>query len=232
MMWAAPAIGQIVESEGYASWYNRGAHGDETASGEYYDHSAMTAAHEFLPFDSMVRVTRLDTGRSVVVRINDRMAPGPGHVIDLSGAAASRLGLQDVNVARVRIELEEPLDLLDVPVRYADRTLPEENRTTPRSDRARDVVEIRAPDRDDSQPKSDEKAQSARFTLQVGVFSSRPAASTFAGSIDHAWVLEVDDAGQTLYRVYYDRFSQEQPARVAQQSLRARGVDSFLREIL
>lgn len=88
---------------GYASWYNRGFHGLSTASGEAYDHEALTAAHPSLPFGTMIRVTRTDDGRSVIVRINDRMQSGPGHVLDLSGAAARELGMLETGVTRVRI---------------------------------------------------------------------------------------------------------------------------------
>lgn len=99
---AVPAIAQDVEV-GYASWYNRGFHGLTTASGEAYDHEALTAAHPTLPFGTLIRVTRTDDGRSIQVRVNDRMVSGPGHVIDLSGAAARDLGLLETGVARVRV---------------------------------------------------------------------------------------------------------------------------------
>ncbi|NNE70478.1 MAG: septal ring lytic transglycosylase RlpA family protein [Rhodothermales bacterium] len=99
---AVPALAQDVEV-GYASWYNRGFHGLTTASGEAYDHEALTAAHPTLPFGTLIRVTRTDDGRSIQVRVNDRMVSGPGHVIDLSGAAARDLGLLETGVARVRI---------------------------------------------------------------------------------------------------------------------------------
>jgi peptidoglycan lytic transglycosylase len=99
---ATPVLAQDVEV-GYASWYNRGFNGLSTASGEAYDHESLTAAHPSLPFGTMLQVTRVDDGRSISVRINDRMQSGPGHVIDLSGAAARELGLLDTGVARVRL---------------------------------------------------------------------------------------------------------------------------------
>ena len=71
-----------------------------------------------------------------------------------------------------------------------------------------------------------------RFTLQLGVFSSQPAAVAFASDFENGWVTQVSESGQTLYRVYYDRYTQEQPARMAQQQLRASGHESFLRSIL
>ena len=90
--------------EGLASWYGRSFHGKKTASGEVYDMYAMTAAHPTLPIPSYVRVTALDSGKSVVVRINDR---GPFHgkrIIDLSYTAALKLGYLKRGSTRVRVE--------------------------------------------------------------------------------------------------------------------------------
>lgn len=96
------------QQEGLASWYGRRFHGRKTASGEPYDMYAMTAAHPTLPIPSYARVTALDNGRSVVVRINDR---GPFHsqrVIDLSYTAAHRLGFIQRGSTRVRVEAIDP----------------------------------------------------------------------------------------------------------------------------
>jgi len=89
---------------GIGSWYGRRFHGAPTSSGEPYDMYAMTAAHPTLPIPSYARVTNLANGRSVVVRINDR---GPFHsdrIIDLSYAAAWKLGYVEVGSARVEVE--------------------------------------------------------------------------------------------------------------------------------
>ena len=89
---------------GVASWYGRKFHGRRTSSGERYDMYAMTAAHTVLPIPSYARVTHLGNGRSVIVRINDR---GPFHadrIIDLSYAAAHKLGVVNAGSARVEVE--------------------------------------------------------------------------------------------------------------------------------
>jgi rare lipoprotein A len=94
--------------EGLASWYGRRFHGKKTASGELYDMYAMTAAHPTLPIPSYARITALDTGKSVVVRVNDR---GPFHssrVIDLSYTAAHKLGYLGRGSTRVRVESLDP----------------------------------------------------------------------------------------------------------------------------
>jgi len=91
--------------QGEASWYGPNFAGRPTANGETFDPSRLTAAHPSLPFDTRVRVTSLDTGRSVIVRINDRGPFARGRVIDLSRAAAEAIGLIATGVADVRIEL-------------------------------------------------------------------------------------------------------------------------------
>jgi rare lipoprotein A len=90
---------------GIASWYGEPYHGRRTASGEIYDMHRLTAAHRTLPFDTRVRVTRRDTGRHVEVRINDRGPFIEGRIIDLSYAAAKRIGLDVDGVAPVELQI-------------------------------------------------------------------------------------------------------------------------------
>ncbi len=89
---------------GIASWYGRQFHGNRTASGEPYDMFAMTAAHPTLPIPSYARVTNVRTGASVVVRINDRGPFLRDRIIDLSFAAATRLGLAGAGSGEVTVE--------------------------------------------------------------------------------------------------------------------------------
>jgi rare lipoprotein A len=91
-------------ARGRASWYGKRYHGQKTSSGEIYDMYSMTAAHTLLPLPSYARVTSLENGRSVVVRVNDR---GPFHgdrIIDLSYAAAHKLGFVNQGSAMVEVE--------------------------------------------------------------------------------------------------------------------------------
>lgn len=88
-----------------ASWYGPNFVGRPTANGETFDPGQLTAAHKTLPFDTRVRVTNLDNGRAVVVRINDRGPFKPGRIIDLSRAGAEAIGLVGSGLARVRVEL-------------------------------------------------------------------------------------------------------------------------------
>lgn len=97
-----PPVGEV--RTGVASWYGPGYHGKRTSSGERYDMDALTAAHERYAFGTRVRVTLLSTGRSVEVRINDRL-PRRDRVIDLSRAAARAIGLIGPGTGKVHTQV-------------------------------------------------------------------------------------------------------------------------------
>ena len=97
--------GHAFEAVGVASWYGGKFHGRTTASGEPYDMHALTAAHPSLPFGTKVRVTNLENGRSVVLKINDRGPFAKRRIIDVSRHAAEHLGFLGAGVARVRVEV-------------------------------------------------------------------------------------------------------------------------------
>lgn len=94
---------------GLASYYGPGFHGEQTASGEIFDQTAMVAAHRTLPLGTRVRVTNLENGRSVVLRVIDRGPYGRNHrkgtIIDVSKGAARRLGFLEEGLVRVRVEV-------------------------------------------------------------------------------------------------------------------------------
>ncbi len=94
-----------LREQGIASWYGRKFHGQKTAIGETYDLYAMTAAHPTAPLPSYAKVTNLENGRTAVVRINDRGPFLQGRIIDLSYAAAAKLGFARRGTARVEVEL-------------------------------------------------------------------------------------------------------------------------------
>jgi len=100
-----PAVGTVVN--GVASWYGPGYDGKQASSGERFDQNALTAAHPYWAFGTRVRVTLLSTGRSVVVRINDRFPAHKGRAIDLSRAAAQAIGLIGPGTGEVRLEIVE-----------------------------------------------------------------------------------------------------------------------------
>jgi rare lipoprotein A len=115
---APRAEGQVQAARraqvGLASYYGPGFHGEETASGEVFNQRAMTAAHRSLPLGTLVRVTNLENGRSVVVRINDRGPYGrnyrKGTIIDVSKGAAQRLRFIRDGLVRVKVEVLRTAD--------------------------------------------------------------------------------------------------------------------------
>ena len=102
----AKDTGQV--QEGKASYYADSFQGKKTASGALYDKGALTAAHRTLPFGTKVRVTYLKTKKSVVVEINDRGPYAKGRIIDLSTAAARKIGLIKRGHGKVRLEILKP----------------------------------------------------------------------------------------------------------------------------
>lgn len=95
----------VVAQRGLASWYGPKFHGRKTASGETFDQFALTAAHRKLPLGTVVMVTNLANGKKVEVEINDRGPHARGRIIDLSRAAAGKLGFLNAGTAQVRIDV-------------------------------------------------------------------------------------------------------------------------------
>lgn len=104
-VWYYPHEDPDYDQTGIASWYGEPFHGRLTANGERYDMNALTAAHKTLPLPTDVRVTNLDNGRSIVVRVNDRGPFVNGRIIDLSRRSAQLLGFQRQGTAKVRVQL-------------------------------------------------------------------------------------------------------------------------------
>ena len=182
---------QGYKEQGVASWYGKKFHGHLTSNGETYDMYAMSAAHRSLPLPSFVRVTSLENGRSVVVRVNDR---GPFHgdrLIDLSYAAAAKLGFLQKGTARVEVE--------------AIYTAPDDQRQAPAATMAVNQM-----------GQSVSNSPEGWF-VQVGAYSSLDAAhrmkSQIRQAIQHPVVIHrVQQAGLTLHRVQVGPFPSEADA--------------------
>jgi rare lipoprotein A len=154
---------QPYRQRGMASWYGKKFHGQRTASGETYDMYAMTAAHTTLPIPSYARVTRVATGRSVIVRINDRGPFHQGRMIDLSYAAALKLGFVHLGSAEVELESIEP-GQAETPTQQAAAPTPSAAATTEQA--------LAAPE------------QAAAVYVQVGAFSSRDNAENLRSRLE------------------------------------------------
>ncbi|MFM9862649.1 MAG: septal ring lytic transglycosylase RlpA family protein [Micropepsaceae bacterium] len=105
-VWYYPKEDQFYDETGIASWYGQDFHGKATANGERYDMNALTAAHRTLPMPVIVRVTNLENGRSLRLRMNDRGPYARGRIIDVSRRAAQLLGFHENGTARVRVQFE------------------------------------------------------------------------------------------------------------------------------
>lgn len=103
-VWYYPHHDPNYDETGIASWYGPGFHGRTTANGEIFDQNAMTAAHTTLPLPVVVRVVNLENGRSMLLRVNDRGPFVDGRIIDVSRAAAERLGFLRQGLTLVRVQ--------------------------------------------------------------------------------------------------------------------------------
>ena len=115
-VWYYPERNLTYDETGIGSWYGDEFAGRLTANGEIFDPEQITAAHKTLPMPSVVRVTNLDNGKSLVVRVNDRGPFVPGRIIDLSRESARLLGFKELGIAKVRVQLlaEQSLRLEDL----------------------------------------------------------------------------------------------------------------------
>lgn len=109
----APRVVKHYDVKGVASWYSYPSHTRRTATGEWFDPHRLTAAHKTLPLPCEVEVTNLQNGRRIRVRVNDRGPYADGRIIDLSRAAADRLGFTRQGTARVRVKLLGPAPYAD-----------------------------------------------------------------------------------------------------------------------
>jgi rare lipoprotein A len=104
-VWYYPAEDFSYDETGIASWYGPGFHAETTANGERFDQNELTGAHKTLPMPSLVRVTNLENGRSIIIRINDRGPFVPGRIVDLSRRGAQLLGFEAQGSAKVRVSI-------------------------------------------------------------------------------------------------------------------------------
>jgi rare lipoprotein A len=106
-VWYHPKADYEYQETGIASWYGPGFHGKTTANGETYNQNDLTAAHRTLPMPSIVRVTNLENGKSIKLRVNDRGPFARGRIIDVSARAAELLRFKQQGTAKVRVEIVE-----------------------------------------------------------------------------------------------------------------------------
>lgn len=195
--------------KGFGSWYGKKFHGKKTSSGEPYDMFKMTAAHPTLPIPSYARVTNVNTGAQVIVRVNDRGPFLSDRVIDLSYTAALKLGYLNKGSGQVEVERILHSEIRDMS--YARKT-------------ASDMMQPQAA-KTASKPASPPPAATSgngQFFLQMGAYQKEEAAESVTATYAMEWAhllpsVKVVRAGQ-FYKVYGGPFkTQEEARRVAEQ---------------
>jgi rare lipoprotein A len=198
---------------GIASWYGFKFNGERTSNGELYDMFAMTGAHKTLPIPSYVRVTNVDNRKSVIVRINDRGPFHPGRIIDLSYAAAQRLGITQMGTGNVEVEIIVP---------DGDPRPPLKKRKAGLASKEAGIV-----------PKADISATAATAVpqsqlpegtyLQIAAFSQEAAAQKFSGniksSLSYPIIISAAAVPNRLYRVRVGPFKDAQSMQAAREQL-------------
>ncbi|MEL0167767.1 MAG: septal ring lytic transglycosylase RlpA family protein [Pseudomonadaceae bacterium] len=202
--------GRSYREEGTASWYGTKFHGQNTANGELYDLYGMSAAHKTLPLPTYVKVTNLENGRQVIVRVNDRGPFYSDRIIDLSFAAAKKLGYADQGTARVRVEGIDP-------VAWQQQNNPSYLVT-------REAVST-APVMAALPPEPVENVRAGGYYLQVGAFSSDQAAQALRQRVmgvvgSNVLVSPVQIDSRTLHRVRVGPLNTQDEARRMMETLR------------
>jgi len=190
------------KERGVASWYGKMFHGQKTSIGETYDMYAMTAAHPTLPLPSYARVTNVATGRSVIVRVNDRGPFLQGRIIDLSYAAANRVGIAARGSGEVEVESIIPGES---PMLTAQAPLPPVARA------------VEAPPAAPVTPQPPQPQVAGGYAVQLGAFQSYNNAQNFLahvqGQLADAKVEPKVREANGLYRVYVGPYADRDEAR-------------------
>lgn len=187
------------KERGQASWYGKKFHGRKTSNGEIYDMYAMTAAHKTLPIPSYVRVTNVNNGKTVVVRVNDRGPFHSGRIIDLSYAAAQRLNILGAGTGLVDVEIIVPSDAPTPPLKAnSSNQVAYENQLPPKTH------------------------------LQIGAFSNESSAKQYAAQIGaklgYPVVISRADINKAIYRVRVGPIANAQNLQNARHQLQRLGV--------
>ena len=212
--WYYPAEDYGYSEVGTASWYGEDFHAKYTANGEVYNMHTLTAAHRTLPLPSIVRVTNLEKGRSLVLRVNDRGPFAKNRIIDISKRGAQLLGFQNKGTAKVRVEImaEESKDLKQAILNKTEtklaQQLPEDNAGAVRS-------------------YTSQQSLKGKYFVQAGSFSSREVADDLTARLTrfgNISTMPADVNGNRYYRVRMGPYTCEADARKALAQIENFGV--------
>ena len=235
-----PASYDIV---GYAGWYGEELSGEATANGERFVPSAITAAHRTLPLPSYVEVTALDSGRTILVRVNDRGPFANSRIIDLSRGAAEQLGIIGDGAAPVRVRRVSPPDQDRVALRslgrvaerletppallkaLRDKLPPRPKFATPAPGLKSLPQPVRGPDMRESTPQAApalaQPVAGRTYIVQVAAFSAQSRAQTLATRIG-AQAVE----GNGLWRVRFGPYPTQEAAQAGVHAAAAGGFEN------
>lgn len=205
---------------GIASWYGKDFHGKRTSSGTSYNMHSYSAAHKTLPIPTYVKVTNLENGKTINVRVDDRGPFSKGRIIDLSYRAAKDLGVIGKGTAKVKVEALAPYQNLSAEkASYGHNYTPQPTF----SDSRGDLIEVSDnPEPTYIPPTSN---SSGPYTVQLNAYSSEYNAANYQDQIRQAYQLptEVHYDGQ-FYRVIVNRYNTQHDADNAALSLRGQGL--------
>jgi rare lipoprotein A len=241
-MWYYPKADYDYDETGIASWYGDDFHGKLTANGEIYNKNELTAAHQTLPMPSLVRVTNLDNGKSIVVRINDRGPYANGRIIDMSQRGAQLLGFEKQGTAKVRVQIlaEESQAIADASKRMGSRAASEQMQENIPQQAPVDSVQVEPlPNNNigavESKPIYPEQtvqqvpvSGTGQIYVQAGAFTMKENAIKLQqklSSLGNVQMTQVKVNGIDFYRVRIPAGSVDQADRVLQNALKA-GVQS------
>lgn len=213
--WYYPKEDYSYSEVGEASWYGEDFHAKKTANGENYDMNTLTAAHRTLPLPSIVKVTNLENGRSLVLRINDRGPYAKNRIIDISKRGAQLLGFQTKGTAKVRVEILEKESKELKAALLGEKYTPVQSTSVPAAadNRLRAIG-----------AKSYAKGS---WFVQAGAYSKMNSAQQLSQSLNkvgdtNVYFVEVD--GQKFYRVRVGPYSDRSQAEAALSKVKETGV--------
>ncbi len=222
--WYYPKEDYDYSEVGIASWYGEDFHALKTANGENYDMNTLTAAHRTLPLPSIVKVTNLENGRSLVLRINDRGPYAKNRIIDVSKRAAQLLGFQAKGTAKVRVEIMEKESkelkaaLLGEEFNSDYTPIP---KTAYNSEASRDPMQLVGSEGSiKSYPKGSWFVQAGAYSRQ----SSAQNVSKKLESIGDTNIYYVDVNGQKYYRVRIGPFAKQADAAASLERVKNFGI--------
>jgi rare lipoprotein A len=232
--WYVPTYEPNYDEVGIASWYGPTFHGKASASGEQFDENAMTAAHPTLPIPSLVRVTNLENGKSIVVRLNDRGPFVDDRIIDLSKGAGAALGMHAKGTAKVRVQYVGPAPAApnslpaSATAQQTEVSLPMSPQQPPQSSFVSQPLPPLVPPPAAPAPRA---ADLHGYFLQAGSFADLSNARALADKLQTVGPASVTSAlvsGATYYRVMVGPWRTNVEALQAQDRLVEAGTKSIL----